>query len=40
MFLFEKDIDGGKQIFVMPLTYGRARIGIGVKGSMSIDDVY
>lgn len=38
--LFEKDLGNGKSLYVYPLTYGRARVGIGDTGSDFFDDVW
>jgi hypothetical protein len=36
--LFEKDLPSGKTIYVLPLTFGRARIAIGPTGNFWFDD--
>lgn len=36
----ERILPDGRQAIVMPLTYGRARLGIGPAGCRGFDDVY
>lgn len=36
----KKQLPGGREALVFPLTYGRARIGIGPAGSQFFDDVF
>lgn len=40
MTLFTMDLDDGRVVQVLPLTYGRARLGIGVRGANGYDDAY
>lgn len=37
-FLYRRDLGNGRQVVVMPLTFGRARIGIGPVGAFWNDD--
>lgn len=39
-YFARKELPGGKVALVYPLTYGRARIGIGQSGSPFFDDVW
>lgn len=34
------DLEDGRTVQVLLLTYGRARLGIGARGSLAYDDVY
>jgi len=36
----DKVLPDGRGLWIMPLTYGRARIGIGRIGSVVFDDTY
>jgi hypothetical protein len=35
---WQKDLPDGREVTVIPLTFGRARIHIGVKASLAYDD--
>ncbi len=36
--IFWKDLGNGRAIYIYPLTYGRARLGIGNKNDPFLDD--
>lgn len=38
--LFSLELTDGRQVDVLPLTYGRARLCIGPRGSLAYDDAY
>lgn len=39
-FLYRRHLSDGRLIDVYPLTYNRARIGVGPQGSISYDNVW
>jgi hypothetical protein len=39
-YIARRTLDDGRALFVVPLLFGRARLGIGPAGSLVFDDIW